>query len=455
MSNPITTHLFFYSLLLLTAFTSAQAQNIKIIRPERTGKEIILTPPGFSARSEPIPAENGLYRFTHHLVVVCNNDQTGEGGEVSQYLNINNGMIGFFPDNMLTMTKGQMPETGEGEMDFWTILPSMTQRMFVKTPEQGKMLVQMTAGDGMQTTKTARFDAWKQGDRFWRTAKVIKRTTLPARLIEGNAKPIPVEIYEATGPEGRINVWLVDLGLAAGQYAPLATNHAVVGMGGIGLLMNHRNKHVYLVFQVNDVPNTKGCRLLTLYPEKRQFSGAGYKPMGDFLLDKMAEAKREQQQQQAEQTIADNEEEDPQLRALLRQQGEVNAAIQKKVADAAVNAAMLNDMSEITRSQMAMGTNVEDQYRMADMDLKISQRRLEIELDRMREDSDSEAENRRRAIRQKMDCNGRQRTGWQQHRLDAAKLKKQFAGRETDLDYFQKVSELSTQFYTRLAQICQ
>jgi hypothetical protein len=54
-----------------------------------------------------------------------------------------------------------------------------------------------------------------------------------------------------------------------------------------------------------------------------------------------------------------------------------------------------------------------------------------------------------------MDCNGRQRTGWQQHRLDAAKLKKQFAGRETDLDYFQKVSELSTQFYTRLAQICQ
>ncbi|TAE31282.1 MAG: hypothetical protein EAZ91_08270 [Cytophagales bacterium] len=440
---------------LLTTFAPALAQDIEIIRPERTGKEIILTPPGFAAKSEPIPAENGLYRFTHYLVVACNDDQTGEGGEVSQYLNINNGLIGFFPDNILTMTKGQMPETGEGEMDFWTILPSMTQRMFVKTPEQGKMLVQMTAGDGMQTGKTARFDAWKQGDRFWRTAKVVKRTTLPARLIEGNTKPIPVEIYEANGPEGRMNVWLVDLGLATGQYAPLATNHAVVGMGGIGLLMNHRNKHVYLVFQINDVPNTKGCRLLTLYPKTRQFSGAGYKPMGDFLLDKMAQAKREQQQQQAEQATADNEEEDPQLRALLRQQGEVNAAIQKKVADAAVNAAMLNDMSEITRSQMAMGTNVEDQYRMADIEMKISQRRLEIELDQMREDSDSEAENRRRAIRQKMACGERQRVLWQEHRQSAVKLKKQFAGRETDLDYVQKVGELSTQLYTRMAQICQ
>lgn len=439
--------------LWLTALTASHAQNIEIVRPERTGKEIVLTRPAFSARPEAIPAENGLYRFTHHLVVVCNDDQTGEGGEISQYLNINNGLIGFFPDNMLTMTKGQLP-TGEGAMDFWAILPSMTQRMFIKSPEQGKILVQMTAGDGMQTTTTARFDAWNQGDIFWRTAKKIKTTTLPARLIEGNAKPIPVEIYDATGPEGRVNVWLVDLGLATGQYAPLKTNHAVVGMGGIGLLMNHKNKHVYLVFQVNDVPNTKGCRLLTFYPKTRQFSGAGYKPFGDLMLNKMAEAQREQQQTQAEQAVANEEEEDAQLRELMRQGRELGAAMQKKAADRATNAAMLNDLSEVSRNTSAMAANVEEQYKMADIELKISQRRLEIELDRMREDSGPEAEKRRRAIREKMRCGEQQRVLWQEHRQLAAKLKKQFQGRETDYEYMEKLGELSTRFYTRLTLVC-
>jgi len=441
-------NLFFGCLML--ALTTSQAQNIEIIRPERTGKEIVLTRPAFSARPEAIPAENGLYRFTHHLVVVCNDDQTGEGAEVSQYLNINNGLIGLFPDNIQTMTKGQLP-TGEGELDFWAILPSMTQRMFVKSAEQGKILVQMTAGDGMQTTTTARFDAWNQGDIFWRTAKKIKTTTLPARLIEGNAKPIPVEIYDATGPEGRMNVWLVDLGPATGQYAPLKTNHAVVGMGGIGLLMNHNNKHVYLVFQVNDVPNTQGCRLLTFYPKARQFSGAGYKPFGDLMLDRMAEAQREQQQQQSEPVV---EEEDAQLRELLRQAGELSAAMQKKVADGAANAAMLNDVSEVNRNTMAMATNVEEQYRMADIELKIAQRRLEIELDQMRENTGPEAEKRRRTIREKMRCGELQRVVWQEHRQNAANLRKKFQGRETDYEYLEKHGELSTRFYTRLTQVC-
>ncbi|MEZ0607235.1 hypothetical protein ACAW74_01910 [Fibrella sp. WM1] len=439
--------------LWLTTLPVTQAQRIEIIKPERTGKDIVLTRPTFSARPEAIPAENGLYRFTHYLVVACNDDQSGEGGEVSQYLNINNGLIGFFPDNLLTMTKGQLP-TGDGEIDFWAILPSMTQRMFIKSPERGKMLVQMTAGDGMQTTTTARFDAWNQGDMFWRTAKVIKKTTLPARLIEGNAKPIPVEIYEATGPEGRVNVWLIDLGLATGQYAPLKTNHAAVGMGGIGLLMNHFNKHVYLVFQVNDVPNTKGCRLVTFYPKARQFSGAGYKPFGDLMLDKLADAQREQQKEQAEQLAADDEETDAQLRELRRQARELGAAMQKKVADGATNAAMLNDLSEVNRTTMAMATNVDDQYKMADIELKIARRRLEIELDQMREDSDPEAEKRRRAIREKMRCGEQQRVLWQEHRQNAAKLKKQFEGRETDYDCQEKMGQLSTRFYTRLAQVC-
>ncbi|MBC8152179.1 MAG: hypothetical protein H7Z72_04650 [Bacteroidetes bacterium] len=250
-----------------------------------------------------------------------------------------------------------------------------------------------------------------------------------------------------------MNVWLVDLGLATGQYAPLKTNHAVVGMGGIGLLMNHNNKHVYLVFQVNDVPNTKGCRLLTFYPKTRQFSGAGYKPFGDLMLDKMAEAQREQQQTQAKQTVAE-EEEDAQLRELMRQGRELGAAMQKKAADGATNAAMLNDLSEVSRNTASMAADVEDQYKMADSELKISQRRLEIELDRMREDSGPEAEKRRRAIREKMRCGEQQRVLWQEHRQHAARLKKQFQGRETDYEYMEKLGELSTRFYTRLTQVC-
>ncbi len=138
----------------------------------------------------------------------------------------------------------------------------------------------------------------------------------------------------------------------------------------------------------------------------------------------------------------------------MRQGRELGAAMQKKVADGATNAAMLNVLNEVSRNTAAMAANVEDQYKMADIELKISQRRLEIELDQMREDSGPEAEKRRRAIREKMRCGEQQRVLWQEHRQRAAKLKKQFLGRETDYEYMEKLGELSTGFYTLLTQVC-
>ncbi|MDZ7896912.1 MAG: hypothetical protein U5N85_02630 [Arcicella sp.] len=98
------------------------------------------------------------------------------------------------------------------------------------------------------------------GDIFWTTAKKIKSVPIPKKLIETGKiteGSMTLDVYEYVGDEGKVQIWLKDLGIAEGQYAPLKDNYAVTGLGGAGWIFNRRNNHVYLVFQVNDAANTK------------------------------------------------------------------------------------------------------------------------------------------------------------------------------------------------------
>ena len=165
-------------LLLLTASTFGFTQDIELINPKKGFKELDLRKPNFNTQPELIPAENGTYSFTHYMGVCCEDSKTGESGELAQYLNVTNGVVGIFKENLAKW----MPDAAnqsEGQMDFWAILPSMTQRIYLKSPDMGKLVMQMSADDphsnGSYTTQMARFDSRNLGRFFGETPKNTKR----------------------------------------------------------------------------------------------------------------------------------------------------------------------------------------------------------------------------------------------------------------------------------------
>ena len=71
---------------------------------------------------------------------------------------------------------------------------------------------------------------------------------------------------------------------------------------------------------------------------------------------------------------------DLQLIALYKEKAKIGKDFQTKVMESNANAALLNDASEITRSTAEFGTNPEMIYKMADIELRIKAREIEIEL---------------------------------------------------------------------------
>lgn len=439
---------------LLLYFISALGfcQKIEIIKNDKGFKEIDFTKPKFNIKSEPVPKANGAYQMTHLMEVVCDDNSTGESGSMVQYINITNGVAGITSDLLKRWEGNKESIEGIESLHYWAILPNMTQRMFANAPETGKTLIETTAGDGMNNMTMARFDAKNLGDIFWTTAKKIKSVPLPRKLIEtgklteGN---MMLDVYEYVGDEGKVQIWLKDLGIAEGQYATLKNNYAVTGLGGTGWILNRRNNHVYLVFQVNDGANTKGCRLTALYPKPHSFSGAGYKPMGDIMLEKIKE-NQQQENNSIDNTLAEKlrDEKDLQLIALYKEKAKIDKDFQTKVMESNANAALLNDASEITRSTAEFGTNPEMMYKMADIELRIKAREIEIQL------NDTQDPALRSRLNKDLNCNRKQQTLWLNYRTDAKKLKEKMKGLE-QYDQMEKMAVLMADYQQRILQACQ
>lgn len=430
-------------------------QKIEIIKMSGGFKEIDFTKPKFNLKAEPIPKANETYKMTHIMEVVCDDDATKESGTMLQYINITNGVVGITPE-LLKQWKGVGGESMEslGQLNYWAILPNMTQRMYVNAPETGKTIMEMTAGDGMYTTTMARFDALNLGEIFWSTAKKIKTVTLPKNLFTTLANgatnsDVSLDVYEFVSDEGKVQIWLKDLGLAEGQYAPLKENYAVTGLGGSGWILNRRNNHVYLVFQVNDSANTKGCRLSALYAKPHSFSGAGFKPIGDMIYKNVTEG-HQKNIENIEQNLEDElvGEEDSQIKALLKEKSVIAKEIAEKSMQANANAAMLNDVSELVRSNMALVFDPDLFYKSGDIDLRISARRLQIEL------SETDDPKTRTELNKKLNCNTKQRQLLANYRTNAKKLKEQIKGLESYLQA-EKMGALQQDYIKSSQTICQ
>ncbi len=441
-------------LILLTFLMSVKvfAQKIEIIKNDKGFKEIDFTKPKFTLRAEPVPKANGTYQMTHLMEVVCDDNTTGESGSMVQYINITNGVVGITSDLLKRWEGNKESIEGMENLHYWAILPNMTQRMFMTAPETGKTLMEMTAGDGMNNMTMARFDAKNLGEIFWTTAKKIKSVPIPKKLIETGKMTegsMMLDVYEYVGDEGKVQIWLKDLGIAEGQYAPLKDNYAVTGLGGAGWILNRRNNHVYLVFQVNDAANTKGCRLTALYPKSHSFSGAGYKPIGDMMMGKIQENHQEKTNE-IDQKLADEiqDEKDLQLIALYKEKAKIDKELQENVMKANANAAMLNDMSEITRSTTDFALNPEMTYKMADIELRIKARRIEIEL------NETQDPTLRGRLNKDLNCNRKQQTLWANYRMDAQKLKEKMKGLDQH-EQMEKMATLMTDYQQRILQVCQ
>jgi hypothetical protein len=298
----------------------------------------------------------------------------------------------------------------------------------------------------------ARFDAKNLGDIFWTTAKKIKSVPLPKKLIEtgkmteGN---MMLDVYEYVGDEGKVQIWLKDLGVAEGQYAPLKSNYAATGLGGAGWILNKRNNHVYLVFQVNDAANTKGCRLTALYPKPHNFSGAGYKPMGDIMMGKIKEIHQEKTNE-IDQNLAEElqDEKDLQLKALYKEKANIDKELQTKVMESNANAAMFNDASEITRGTADIALNVEMTYKMADIDLRIKARTLEIAL------NETQDPTLRARLNKDLNCNRKQQTMWLNYRKEGKQLIEKIKGLE-QYEKVEKMAALQQKYQENILRLCE
>ncbi len=435
-------------LLCCLIVSGSLAQKIQIIKPEKGVKEIDLTRPVTPAKVEPIPGQNGLYRFTHRLGVICDTDG-GERGELIQYLNVSNGVTGLFRDDIARIVPEMVNQT-EGNMHFWAILPDHSQRMYVETREHGRLVMQQSVNDphtgAAYTLTAARFDAFNDGQIFWHSAKKVKPVTLPASLLEGAGAPLTFDLYTFNSEEGPVQILLKDLGTATGQWATLGKIHAAVGMGGIGYVHNAGNNHVYLVFSISN--GQSGCRLYSLSAQQKSFSGAGFKPAGDLILDRLAESQKEQAQQQAERQAEISAEEDATLRQLYQKQERVRATMQKKMTDAMANAGLFNDMNELA----SLGPDAETTYQLADIGLQIEQRKLQLELAQLTEAGASYAD--KQPVQRKLSCIPGQRQLWLRYRNEVVALRKRYKKPDTDPDYREKSSRLLLRVNEEVARSC-
>lgn len=425
-------------------------QDIEIIKPKGGFKEIDLTTPSFTVSPDPIPKSNGVFKTTHLMVCSCVGDG---GGVIHQYINQTNGVVGI-PKKLLKKwdSDGGKMEDAEA-MDYWAIMPNKTQIHFVNSPEHGKIVMEMTTGDGNYTNTMARFDNYMQGEIFWRNAKKIRTIDIPKGDFVTNksmsAKAFTADVYEFNSEEGKMNVILKDLGEAKGNYTTLKTNYAAVGMGGLGWIYRKQNNHVYLVYQISNKANTLGCMLAALIPEKFSFSGAGYKPMGDIMLEKIKE-NQQQENNSIEDGLAEKlrDEKDLQLIALYKEKAKIEQDFYTKVMESNANAALLNDASEITRSTADFATNPEMIYKMADIELRIKAREIEIEL------SENQDPTLRARLNKDLNCNRKQQTLWMNYRIDAKKLKEKMKGLE-QFEQMEKMGVLMADYQQRLLTLCQ
>lgn len=444
----------FYLLATLLFLGKVQAQDIEIINPAGGFKEIDFSKPSFNLKPDPIPKASGTYSTTHYLVVYCS-DGAGESGMIHQYINMTNGVVGI-PKSLLSKWETGSESVGDTEgLDYWTILPSMNQRMYVNTPDMGKIVMEMTAGDGTQTTTMARFDAYMQGDIFWTSAKKIKTKTFKKGAFvtsaNNDAPAITADVYEFNSEDGKVHIYLKDLGEASGQFAPIKSTYAATGMGGMGWVYNKRNNHVYLVLQILRPDNVQyGCRIVEFYPKKHTFSGASYKPMGDIMLDKIKENDSEKNEEINEQLAQELEgEEDTQLKALLKEKAQIEKELQKKTMENMSNAALLNDASEVTRSMYNMAMDGDFLYKTLDIDLRIEARRIQIELSK-----DGISAEERRELNKKLNCNTKQRQLWVNYKDEAKRLKEKVKGLE-QYEKMEKFTALMTKYQEMSMSICQ
>ena len=431
----------YYLLLLLASLSlGVAAQKIEIIRPERGVKEITLTPPRQAAKPDPLPEQNGTYRFTHQLGVVC--EAGGEQVELIQYLNVTNGLGGIFSEDMDKIA----PMSAEGRLDFWGFLPNGTQRMYMQTAEQGKVVMQQSGTDphtgGYYSLTAARFDDYNSGQLFWQNAKKAQTLTLPAHLLDNNTEPLRLDVYNYKSEEGAIQILMRDLGPASGSWNTLNQIHAATVLGGLGYVYNPQNKHVYLIFSHTN--GADGCRLFSLKSLNKSFSGAGYKPVGDLMLDKLAESQREMEEERATQQREIEAEEDATLRELLQKQAAVQAKVEKKVMDVVANAALMNDMADLS----GMSVSIDDQYQLADLELQIEARRLQLQLNDL---TDPET---RQEVQKKIACTGQQRQLWRNYRDQINALRKKYQNPDTNSEYFEKLGQASEQFTEQMLRAC-
>lgn len=119
--------------------------------------------------------------------------------------------------------------------------------------------------------------------------------------------------------------------------------------------------------------------------------------------------------------------------------------------DGMANAALFNDVTEISRTANRMAAETENEYQLAGIQLSIDERRLQIQLDNMQ--GEGAAEERAR-IRRKLACIPRQRDIFTRQRSELNALRKKYPPTDGGFEYNEKAGEVKARYMNELIRSC-
>lgn len=217
----------------------------------------------------------------------------------------------------------------------------------------------------------------------------------------------------------------------------------------MGYILNSLNNHVHLIFSITGDGGNTGCRLYALQPKVKTFSGAGYKLVGDIVAPTLEAAKNEKNQNY-EQDLAETlaEEEDVQIRGLLKEKADLQRKMTDKHSDNVIGGAMLNDLNEMNRATLNAVMDVETNYQLNDVELRIQLRRRQIDL------SNEPSPELRTQLNKQINCLTKQRQLWANHCTDALKLKAKIKNLE-QYEQLEKMGALMADYQQRSMALCQ
>jgi inhibitor of KinA sporulation pathway (predicted exonuclease) len=267
---------------------------------------------------------------------------------------------------------------------------------------------------------------------FKKQANVVPKGT--------NGVPFARVGYTGKDDEGKtVTIWLSD---AQDVKLDIGYTFDLIGHWGLGYVASPTGR-TYLITGFEG--DGMGIFLTGIQQASVQFSGAGYKTMGEVIKTSMDENAAEEAENPMEDPSID--EEDAALRALMKQGYELQKKAEARVSKALEKATASNNISAIADISRPTVESLDEQNALNQINLKIEYRQIQIRLE------NAFTPKERSDISKAMSCNTKAQSHWNQYNDRAKEIVRNNPKLDT-YDLQEKIGELMTTYLQQSLQMC-